>query len=261
MILRIIVIGLIAVSFGARAAAPKQAMAFGVELGASPQAVAGSLGERYRPCSAVKSIYHELPGEHVQHIAELDINPGLTFNDIGAPDVCSYSPAGDGITDSIETRFAHPDIDRNQPAFSIEAKRVWPDVVYAPVPKLRNSFDDVRAELFRIYGRPIDERRERIASSAANLAASLGIGQNVKRDDYLVRYLWATKGRLPAVENQDATCDCGGPYVKAVIEISRSPSTIPKNKFYVLSVALFVEDPDLRARQDVWNAQWLRPKQ
>jgi hypothetical protein len=63
-------------------------------------------------------------------------------------------------------------------------------------------------------------------------------------------------GHLPDVENQDATCDCGGRYVKAVIEISRSPSTIPKNKFYVLSVALFVDDPELRARQDVWNAQW-----
>jgi len=44
--------------------------------------------------------------------------------------------------------------------------------------------------------------------------------------------------------------------VKAVIEISRSPSTIPKNKFYVLSVALFVEDTELRARQNAWNAQW-----
>jgi len=258
---RTLAIGLITFSFAAQGAAPKQAGAFGVELGATPNTVAEVLADRYRPCSAVKSIYHEMPGESTPPIAELDINPGLTFNDIGAPDVCSYSPAGDGITDSIETRFTHPDVDRHQPAFSIETKRVWPDVVYAPVPKLRNSFDEVRADLFRIYGRPIDERREHIASAAANLAASLGVGQNVKREDYLVRYLWAVKGRLPDVENQDATCDCGGRYVKAVIEISRSPSTIPKNKFYVLSVALFVEDSDLRARQDAWNAQWQRPKQ
>ena len=260
MMVRTVAIAFTAFSFAAQAAAPKQAGAFGIELGATPNIVASAFADRYRPCSAVKSIYHGVPGETTQPIAELDINPGLTFNDIGAPDVCSYSPAGDGITDSIETRFAHPDVDHNQPAFSIEAKRVWPDVVYAPVPKLRNSFDNVRAELFRIYGRPIDERREQIASSAANLAFSLGIGQNVKREDFLVRYLWATKGRLPDVENQDATCDCGARYVKAVIEISRSPSTIPKNKFYVLSVALFVEDPDLRARQDLWNAQWQERK-
>jgi len=256
MMVPVVAVGLIAFSFAAGAAGPRQTGAFGIELGSTPQAVASALADRYRPCSAVKSIYHELPGKSAQHIAELDINPGLAFNDIGAPDVCSYSPAGEGITDSIETRFTHPDVDHHQPVFAIETKRVWPDVVYAPIPKLRNAFDEIRAELFRTYGQPIDARRERIASSAANLAASLGIGQNVKREDYLVRYLWAAKGRLPAVENQDATCDCGGRYVKAVIEISRSPSTVPKNTFYVLSVALFAEDPEFRARQDAWNAQW-----
>jgi hypothetical protein len=260
MLLRVATICLIAFCGAARAAAPKQVEAFGIELGASPQWVASSLADRFRPCSIVRSIYHESPGQTAQHIAGLDINPGLTFNDIGAPDVCSYSLAGDGITDSIETRFAHPDIDRNQALYSIQAQRVYPDVVYSVTPRLRNSFDELRAELFRMYGRPIDERRERIASSAANLAASLGIGQNVKREDYLVRYLWAQRGRLPDIENQDAGCDCGGRHVKAMIEISRSPSTIPWNKFYVLSVVLFVEDPELRARQDVWNAQWQAQK-
>jgi hypothetical protein len=261
MLLRLAAISLMVFCGAARAVPPKQVAAFGIELGASPQWVASSLADRFRPCSVVRSIYHESTGQAAQHIAGLDINPGLTFNDIGAPDVCSYSLAGEGITDSIETRFAHPDIDRNQALYSIQAQRVYPDVVYSPTPRLRNSFDELRAELFRTYGRPIDERRERVASSAANLAASLGIGQNVKREDYLVRYLWATKGRLPDVENEDSTCDCGGRYVKAVIEISRSPSTIPRNRFYVLSVALFVEDSELRARQDAWNAQWARPKQ
>jgi hypothetical protein len=126
---------------------------------------------------------------------------------------------------------------------------------------LRNSFDELRAELLRTYGRPIDERRERVASSAANLAASLGIGDDVAREDYLVRYLWAAKGRLAKTEHEDAACDCGGPYVKAIIEISRSPSTVPRNKYYVLSVILRVEDPDLRIRQDAWNAQWQQRKQ
>jgi hypothetical protein len=243
----------------AHAAPPKQASAFGVELGATPQSVASVLAERYRVCSVAQSVYHELPGESVQHIAGLDINPGLTFNDIGAPDVCAYSPAGDGVTDSIETRFAHPAVDRNQSLYSIEATRVYPDVVYAPLPRLRNSFEQLRAELFRTYGRPIDEKRERVASSAANLAASLGIGQNVKREDYLVRYLWAATGRLADTEYEDASCDCGGRWVKAIIEISRSPSTIPKNTFYVLSVKVVVEDPALRNRQAAWNAQWQAP--
>ena len=260
MLLRFVAMGLIAFCLGARAAPPKQTAAFGLELGTPPQSVARSLAERYGACSVVKSIYHELPGQAARHTAGLDINPGLTFNDIGAPDVCAYSPAGDGITDSIETRFAHPDVDRNQALYSIEATRVYPDVVYAQRPRLRSSFDEIRAELFKQYGRPIDERRERVTSSAANLAMSLGIGQNVKREDYLVRYLWAKKGRLPDVENQDASCDCSGLYVKAVIEISRSPSTIPKNKFYALSVAVFIEDPEIRAKQDAWNAQWLAQK-
>jgi hypothetical protein len=257
---RFIAICLIAACADAPAAAPKPAAAFGIELGAKPESVAGTLAERYSICSVAKSVYHEMPGETAEHIAALEINPGLAFNDIGAPDVCSYSPAGEGITDSVEVRFVHREIDPTQIAYSIEAKRVYPDIVYSSVPRLRNSFDELRAELFKTYGRPIDERRERVASSAANLAASLGIGQNVKREDYLVRYLWSRKGRLSEVENEEVRCDCDERYVKAVIEISRSPSTIPKNKFYVLSVALFIEDPDLRARQEVWNAQWQKRK-
>jgi len=203
MLLRLVAIVLIAFCVGARAAAPKQVSAFGIDLGMTPQTVASTLAERYQVCNVVKSIYHASEGDTAEHIAALEINPGLTFNDIGAPDVCSYSPAGDGITDSIEARFLHPAIERDQAVYSIEAKRVYPDVVYSPLPRLRNSFDELRSELFKTYGRPIDERRERVASSAANLAASLGIGQNVKREDFLVRYLWAQKGRLTDVENED----------------------------------------------------------
>jgi hypothetical protein len=202
----------------------------------------------------VKSIYHEVPGETTQPIAELDISPGLTFNDIGAPDVCSYSPAGDGITDSIETRFAHPDVDRNQPAFSIEAKRVWPDVVYAPVPRCA-----IRSTMCaRSYFVSTGDRSTTGAN--ASLLRQIWRSASVSVKTSSAMTTWSgicgrPRGHLPDVENQDATCDCGGRYVKVVIEISRSPSTIPKNKFYVLSVALFVDDPELRARQDVWNAQ------
>ena len=242
-------------ALAAHAESPKEVGAFGVTLGASPQTVAAALAKTYPPCAAVKSVYRELPGERSQYIAGLDINPGLTFNDIGSADVCSFSPDGDGITDSIETRFVHPELERGQPLYAVTATRVWPDVVYAPTPKLQNSFDQIRSALFRTYGKPIDERREAVPSAAADLAASLGIGKNVKREDYRVRYLWAVKGRLAAVENEGMACDCGPRYVKAVIEISRSPSTIPKNRFYVLRMTLAVEDNDLRAAQDAWNAR------
>src|SRR5438046_2453094 len=73
------------VSFGvAQAAAPKETMVFGLSLRATPQAVMASLDTRYKTCTAVRSIYHEAPGETEPVIASLAINPGLTFNDIGA---------------------------------------------------------------------------------------------------------------------------------------------------------------------------------
>jgi len=134
--------------------------------------------------------------------------------------------------------------------------RDYPDIVYAQPPRLQSTFAEVRSMLFRTYGKPIEERRERVASAAANRIQSLGLAGNVKREDYVVRYLWAAEGRLPDVEREDTPCDCKVRYVKAVIELSRSPSTIPANTFYVLSVMLRIEDPDLRARQDGWNAQW-----
>ena len=165
-------------------------------------------------------------------------------------------PRATAVVDSIEARFTHPDIDAKQPLYSLEAFRAYPDAVQAEPLRLRFTFDDVRRELFRTYGKPIDERRERIVSSAASAAASLGVVRKVKREDYLVRYLWAAQGRLADIEHGDAACDCEGRYVKAVIGSRRSPSTIPKNTFYALSVRLVVEDPTLRRRQDAWNGQW-----
>ncbi len=258
-LLRVAAVALIAFGGGVRADAPRNAAVFGLELGASAQSIAAALAERYRTCRVVKSVYNRSPGEPAEYVAELAVNPGLISNDIG-PNVCTYSPAGDDITDSIEVRFVHPDIDAGRIAYSIAAKRLFPDVVYLKPPRLRMSFEELQRQLFRTYGRPIDQRRERVASAAADLAKNLGMDRNVRRDDFLVRYLWAPKGRLPDVEREDASCDCGGRYVKALIEISRSPSTFPKNKLYVTSVVVVAEDADLRARQDAWNAQWQRPK-
>jgi hypothetical protein len=244
------------VASGALAVLPAQLGAFGFNLHSTPSVAMSTFERDYRPCSPVRSIYHERPGDAGQITAGLSVNPGLMYNDIGAPDVCSFSPAGDGITDTVEAKFVHPDIDADQPMYSLEVQRLYPDVVYAHPARLRNTFEALRAQLMRTYGKPIDERREKIMSSAANLASSLGIGADVKREDYLVRYLWAPKGRLVEEETEQSTCRCDGPYVKAVIEISRSPSTTPKNTFYVLSVTLLVEDKSLRARQDAWNTQW-----
>jgi hypothetical protein len=224
--------------------------AFGIALDATPDSVKTFLAERYEPCRVGSSVYRHRMGEAEASIAAIEINPGLAQHDPGSLNLCAYSPAGDGVTDAIDARFTHPDVDRNRPLYSLEVFRAYPDVVYTEPPRVRVAFDDVRTELFRAYGNPIDQRRERIASSAANRATSLGIYKKVKREDYVVRYLWASEGRL----------HCVGRYVKAIIEISRSPSTIPKNKFYALSVEVVVEDPDLRTRQAAWNAQWRQDK-
>jgi hypothetical protein len=259
--LSMLVLGSLLAAANVLAAPSTQLGAFGFNLLSTPTVAMGTFERDYGPCSVVRNVYHERPGEPGPIIAGLSVNPGLMYNDIGAPDVCSFSPAGDGVTDAVEARFAHPEIDVQQPMYSLEVERLYPDVVYGQPARLRNTFDALRAQLFRMYGKPIDQRRERITSSAANLAASLGIGKNVRREDYLIRYLWAAKGRLVDQEFEEATCRCEGPYVKAVIEISRSPSTLPKNTFYVLSVKISAEHQDLRVRQDAWNAQWLKGKQ
>jgi hypothetical protein len=245
---------------GILAAPPLQFSAFGFKLYSTPTVAMATFEREYQPCYPVRSIFHERPGDPGPITAGLSVNPGMMYNDIGAPDVCSYSPAGVGITDSVEAKFVHPDIDAGRPMYALDVQRLYPDAAYGRPARLRNTFEALRAQLFRAYGRPIDQRRERIVSSAASLAASLGIGEDVKREDYLVRYLWAVKGRLVDQEFEEATCRCNGPYVKAVIEISRSPSTMPKNTFYVLSMTISAQDQDLRSRQDVWNAQWLKLK-
>jgi hypothetical protein len=185
------------------------------------------------------------------------INPGLAHDDLASPGLCQDGPGGAGTTDSVDLRFAHPEVDAREPLYFMELTRLFPDAVYADDKRITHTFESLRAALFRRYGKPSDQHRAEVASSSANLATSLGIGRKVRREDYVVRYLWSAKGRLPPEEHQDATCDCGGPYVKAEIEISRSPETLPRNRYYVLSVRLLVEDPLIRGRQDGWNAQWL----
>ena len=242
------------------AAAPKQVAAFGLALDATPDSVRSFFAEHYATCTVARSIYRDGASGAASHTADLTVNAGLAEHDPASLDPCPYSPAGEGIMDSIEARFTHPDVDSGKPLYSLLAYRAYPDAVQAEPPRVRVSFDDLRKELIRTYGKPIDERKERIVSYAANTAASIGVAKKVKREDWLVRYLWAVKGKLRDADRVSAGCDCAERYVEAAIEISQSPSTIPRNKPYALSLRLLVEDPALRRRQDAWNAQRRQPK-
>jgi hypothetical protein len=232
----------------ARAAQPKTLSVFGLALGPGPESVRKTLSERYPHCAILPSVYHASSGYLTDVIAILDIARGTL-------DVCRDGPAGSDVEDAISVIFAHPAVDPQQPLYQIDFQRSYPDVVLGSPAKIRYSFDKLRAELFRTYGVPVDERRERASSASADLAKSLSLGRGVQREDYVVRYLWAAKGRL--LEDRESTeCDCGARYVKAELEISRSPSTIPKNQYYVLSLKIFVRDEEIGMRQDAWNAQW-----
>jgi len=251
----IVVAGVLACT-GVFAAPPRQTAAFGLALDATPDSVKHFLAERYARCNVVRSSYRNHPSVTSPQVAELAINAGLAAHDPASLNPCTYSPAGEGMTDSVEARFMHPDVDPRQPLYWLQAFRAYPDVVHARPPRVRTSFDELRNELFRMYGKPSDERRERIVSYAASTETSLGVVKKVRREDYLVRYLWSAKGQLTNTDSETASCDCADRYVGAVIEISRSPATTPPNRFYVLSLRLLVEDPALTRRQDAWNAQW-----
>lgn len=231
---------------------PKALSVFGLALGPGPESIRSELTRRYPQCATLPSTYHTSSGYPDNVIAILDIARGTL-------DVCRNGPAGSDVEDSISVTFAHPSIDPNQPLYQIDFERSYPDVVLGTPAKIRYPFDKLRAELFRTYGVPLEEYRERTSSASADLAKSLSLGVGAKREDYVVRYLWAEKGHL--VGNWETIeCDCGARYVRAELEITRSPSTIPKNQYYVLMLRLFVRDAEMGARQDAWNAQWQQQK-
>ncbi len=238
------------------AEAPRHPDVWGFAFDATPASAGELLERQYPDCRPARSVYHASSSHAEEVTAALDINAGLIHNDPAVSDACPDSPGGAGATDGIELLFLHRELDLAQPLYHVDTRRVYPDTVYAGDKRIRKPFEALRAELFRKYGKPTDERREKVVSSAENLARSLAVRPAAKREDYVVRYLWSRAGRLPAEEHEGSTCDCGGPYVKAEIEISRSPVTIPKNRYYVLSVRLLLEDPVQRSRQDRWNAQW-----
>ena len=241
----------------AAAAPPAQLSAFGIALGAPPESVMSQLTSRYPSCRPIRSFYRDRPGENTRVISEIAINPGTSSNDPATKRACEYSPAGDGVLDAVEARFTHSDVAAEQPLHWLEVFREYPDVVLDGTAKSRLPFEQLRSELFRMYGKPNDEKRQRGVSAAASRSISLGVKVDSKREDHIVRYLWSGQGeRLPEVDDESHGCDCASPYVKAVIEITRSPSTRPKNAFHVLSVKLLVEDPGLRQRQSLRDAAW-----
>jgi len=254
---RVVLVSLLVLCAATTAEAVKRLDVWGLGLLSDLTSARELLARNYPHCGPVKWLYHESPTHPGEVIAGLSINPGLAHNDMGRLDLCPDSPGGAGLTDSVELRFAHPDVEPSQPMYFAEVKRVFPDVVFSDDKHVAAAFDSLRAELIRKYGRPTDQRQQRVASASSNLAHSLGIGPKVQRQDYVVRYLWSKKGRLPDEEHENPVCDCGGPYVEAEIEFTRSPLTLPKNRAYVLSERLLLQDPDLRERQDGWNSRWL----
>jgi hypothetical protein len=124
-------------------------------------------------------------------------------------EVCRGSPEGKDLEDSVSVTFAHPSIAEGRPGYQIDVQRAFPDVALAPRGKIIYSFDKLRAELFRVYGRPLEQRMEAITPAAADLEKTLSVGTKVKRDDRRVQYLWAAQGHLE--ENLETpTCNLRG---------------------------------------------------
>lgn len=231
---------------------PRQLSAFGITLGESPEKVTSTLGRLYSRCAVAPSIYHESEGYPPEVVALLEIRRGTLID-------CRAGPAGADVADAISATFAHPSLSPDQPLYQLDVQRTYPDVVLEKQRRISYSYDTLRADLIRTYGKPTQERTEKISSTSADLAKSLEIGQDIRREDQLVRFLWASKGRIEA-SRESLACDCGERYVRADIEVSRSPSTTPKNQFYVLLLNIFIQDAPIAAKQDVWNSQWQRGK-
>jgi hypothetical protein len=223
----------------------------GIELGDAPDDVLSQLRKDYAQCNLQRSVYQALPGENERPLAEVAINEGTLQS-------CAGTPEGGDLQDALVVRFAHASVEPGRSVFHIRRERTYPDAALAAA-RIQYPWDKLLASLRKTYGRPTDERREHVASASTNAAVSLGIGGDIKREDVRVRLLWAPRGRLAADRDLEE-CDCGGSYVAAEIEITRSPRTRPANRFFVTKMTLFVEDPELRRRQEAWNAArpWLQ---
>jgi hypothetical protein len=227
---------------------PPQRLSYdGLDIGTTPRS--SPLGWHANIELRTGSSAYRASGLRINLIASYDINRG-SINE------CTR---GSQLDDSVEVTLAHPAVDPKRGAYRIDIVKLYPDSVLTIARKITRTFEPVRQDLFRTFGKPVQELRIEVPSSSANLARGLNMDKGIKREDYLVRYLWAAKGRLPEQSESDE-CDCGDAYVKAEIEISRSPLTSPKNQFYVTSLRVVMENSDVGRRQDQWNRQWLTTK-
>ena len=236
----------------AHAEAPKQLSAFGLKLGQSPALVQLLITQQLPQCAIDPSVYHESEGYPAKVTATFDIG-------VGAANICRSGPAAHQFQQTLSAAFAHPSIAASQPLYQIEWRRVFADAAMGSDAKNGYPFDKARTELFRMYGRPTDVSEVVTATGSPSLANNRIAGANVQREKKLVRYLWATKGHL-SEDVRSPVCDCGAQYVTATLEILRSPSGVPKDKYFVGSLMIFVRDGDIGTRQDEWNAQWQKIK-
>jgi hypothetical protein len=208
----------------------------GIALGSTPELVRHALEQRFPDCPMTINGYRDESGKVTHVVASFEIEPLINQ--------CGEETASTDVSEAVEARFAHPDVDSRQPLFALKVTRRFARPISNRLVRYRLS--DVESGLIEKYGSPVDRQQTRTVYSP-DYVMKFGLkGRFTPTEKVIVRYLWAKAG---SANEKSATSDWGPSYVRAEIELENAKEVLPKGALYVVSVHIEAIDRVLDDRE------------
>lgn len=242
----------------AEAAAPLKRSVENFELGMSADKAMELMTQTYPGCAIKRGNHKEDSGEMTDILTEYTVDAG-ELDKVTRQLVCNDS---ERIADRVTLKFVNPDSNPSQPVYEIALRRSYGDPEKF-AEQADYTLDEISKQLFAKYGKPSAQMRARTTSvndpspppaskgkSKKNKAAPVPASPDAV-ESYNVVYVWGGPGLKPQLFSFCME-KCGNYYMTADLVIFKKGKQLPKNTFYVKSLAIRMIDTQLDAKQYDW---------
>jgi len=246
------ILGLVAQS--AEAALPKDKSIQGFGLGMGADKAMDLLASAYPACEISKSYQPESGSNAMSGIlAGYAVETGEIGNTVK-----KFGCNTTDMIDKLNLKLVNVESDLGQPVYEISLLRFYGDPAIDAIMPIKYQFDSIRKSLFEQYGNPSGQLRIKTSTNqpSAKIKGRKPATPANDYESYNITYVWGGKG-LRAQTLTYCMEHCGDYYLTANINIVKRKSLLPKNTFYVRSIALKLVDSVLEEKQFDWSYQRL----
>lgn len=238
----------------AEAALPKDKSIQGFALGMDADKAMDLLASAYPACEISKSYQPESGSNAMSGIlAGYAVETGEIGNIVK-----KFGCNTTDMIDKLNLKLLNVESDVGQPVYEISLLRFYGDPSIDAIMPIKYQFDSIRKSLFEQYGNPSGQLRIKTSTNqpSAKIKGRKPATPANDYESYNITYVWGGKG-LRAQTLTYCMEHCGDYYLTANINIVKRKSLLPKNTFYVRSIALKLVDSVLEEKQFDWSYQRL----